>query len=96
MIEKKRYEKELSKFEEEIRILKEEKNTIDSEIRILNKKKEELCNHKLDNGKTAYIERSFWIPIFTEGIDEWTGESETYDNGYTETERICTICSNIE
>lgn len=84
-----KYINDLIKIEEEIiknsqNVIRTLKNNLDNHIR--------SCNHKHDNGTTALKETRYWHSEPYEHLNDWTGEMEEHDNGYTVYGKECLIC----
>lgn len=92
-VEKERYNTKSKAINDEIRLKQSQICQIKNDIRDLEKSSENLCNHRYDNGKSAMVEKSTWVSNVSDSYNDWTGETEQYDSGYTSYYKVCQICN---
>jgi len=54
------------------------------------------CNHKYEDGSSALKDTSYWNCVPSEYFNDWTGEMEEEDNGYSVRQETCQICGREE
>lgn len=94
-VEKERYKAKLKEIEERIGNQKTIVYQAERELSDLKrelKNAEDSCRHKLDDGKTAMIEKRGWVSNMTTHYNSYTDEYEDSDDGYTSYYNECQIC----
>lgn len=92
-LEKERYNTKLNDIRNEIQLKQSQIYQLEHDIRDLKRSSENACNHKLDNGKSAMVEKRGWVSNVSDSYNDWTGETEQHDSGYTNYYNVCQICN---
>lgn len=95
MNEIERFNNKSKDFETQILIQEEKINEAKGRIRCLKIERDNhvnSCKHKFDDGSSAFLNSSYWVSDISYVTNDWTGEIEQYDDGYTQYEKTCQIC----
>ncbi len=92
-LEKERYNAKMNDIRVEIQLKQSQIYQLEHDIRALKRSSENICNHKFDNGKSALVEKRGWVSNVSDRYNDWTGESDEEDSGYTSYYNECQICN---